>query len=142
MQQQSQHVSLPIPNELPNRLLTKGVISGAMLLIEEDERIEPDTLWKELIVSATVRQKIMLGLEQNVKYSALLAAKQLVICHFVTKFVELPVVVDFYRIRRASISLLSNVDVPRRRETKFRRFQVQPNGWFKFKNMPLPKSVP
>ena len=26
-----------------------------MLLIEEDERIEPDTLWKELIVSATVR---------------------------------------------------------------------------------------
>ena len=75
-----------------------------MLLIEEDERIEPDTLWKELIVSATVRQKIMLGLEQNVKYSALLAAKQLVICHFVTKFVELPVdVVDVYRIRRVDL---------------------------------------
>ena len=28
-----------------------------MLLIEEDPRIEPDTLWKELIVSATVRKK-------------------------------------------------------------------------------------
>ena len=27
-----------------------------MLLIEEDPRIEPDTLWKELIVSATVRK--------------------------------------------------------------------------------------
>ena len=35
----------------------QGVISGAMLLIEEDERIEPDTLWKELIVSATVRER-------------------------------------------------------------------------------------
>ena len=36
-------------------LYYEGVISGAMLLIEEDERIEPNTLWKELIVSATVR---------------------------------------------------------------------------------------
>jgi hypothetical protein len=32
-----------------------GVVSGAMLLIEEDSRIEADTVWKELIVSATVR---------------------------------------------------------------------------------------
>ena len=32
-----------------------GVVSGAMLLIEEDPRIEADTVWKELIVSATVR---------------------------------------------------------------------------------------
>ena len=40
----------------------QGVISGAMLLIEEDPRIEPDTLWKELIVSATVRQSKHLSL--------------------------------------------------------------------------------
>ena len=32
-----------------------GVVSGAMLLIEEDPRIETDTIWKEIIVSATVR---------------------------------------------------------------------------------------
>ena len=32
-----------------------GVVSGAMLLIEEDPRIELDTIWKEIIVSATVR---------------------------------------------------------------------------------------
>ena len=31
-----------------------GVVSGAMLLIEDDPDIKPDTLWKELIVSATV----------------------------------------------------------------------------------------
>lgn len=31
-----------------------GVVSGAMLLIEEDPRISPNTFWKELIVSATV----------------------------------------------------------------------------------------
>jgi hypothetical protein len=31
-----------------------GVVSGAMLLIEDDPRIAPNTLWKELIVSATV----------------------------------------------------------------------------------------
>ena len=32
-----------------------GVVSGAMLLIEEDPRIETDTIWKEIIVSATVK---------------------------------------------------------------------------------------
>ena len=32
-----------------------GVVSGAMLLIEEDPRIEADTIWKEIIVSSTVR---------------------------------------------------------------------------------------
>lgn len=31
-----------------------GVVSGAMLLIEDDPDIKPDTLWTELIVSATV----------------------------------------------------------------------------------------
>ena len=31
-----------------------GVVSGAMLLIEDDPDIQPNTLWKELIVSATV----------------------------------------------------------------------------------------
>merc|ERR1712012_688514 len=31
-----------------------GVVSGAMLLIEDDPEIQPNTLWKELIVSATV----------------------------------------------------------------------------------------
>ena len=31
-----------------------GVVSGAMLLIEDDPDIHPDTFWKELIVSATV----------------------------------------------------------------------------------------
>lgn len=31
-----------------------GVVSGAMLQIEDDQRIHPDTLWTELIVSATV----------------------------------------------------------------------------------------
>ena len=31
-----------------------GVVSGAMLLIEKDDRIKPDTLWKELIVASTV----------------------------------------------------------------------------------------
>jgi len=31
-----------------------GVVSGAMLLIEDDPEIKPNTLWKELIVSATV----------------------------------------------------------------------------------------
>ncbi len=31
-----------------------GVVSGAMLLIEDDPRIKPNTFWKELIVSATV----------------------------------------------------------------------------------------
>jgi len=35
-----------------------GVVSGAMLLIEEDSRIEADTVWKELIVSATVRSRV------------------------------------------------------------------------------------
>ena len=32
-----------------------GVVSGAMLQIQDDPRISPDTLWTELIVSVTVR---------------------------------------------------------------------------------------
>ena len=36
-----------------------------MLLIEEDERIEPNTLWKELIVSATVRAFYFTNLGKN-----------------------------------------------------------------------------
>ncbi|XP_059083872.1 proton myo-inositol cotransporter-like isoform X2 [Tigriopus californicus] len=39
-----------------------GVISGAMLLIEEDPRIHPTTLWKELIVSATVGAALLCSL--------------------------------------------------------------------------------
>ena len=31
-----------------------GVVSGAMLLIEKDPRIQPNTIWKELIVASTV----------------------------------------------------------------------------------------
>jgi hypothetical protein len=31
-----------------------SIISGAMLLIENDPRIDADTIWKELIVSSTV----------------------------------------------------------------------------------------
>ena len=31
-----------------------GVVSGAMLLIEDDPNINPDTTWKELIVTSTV----------------------------------------------------------------------------------------
>ena len=31
-----------------------GVVSGAMLLIEDDPDINPTTVWKELIVSSTV----------------------------------------------------------------------------------------
>ncbi len=40
-----------IPSPFPS---LPGVVSGAMLLIEDDPRINPDTLWTELIVSATV----------------------------------------------------------------------------------------
>ncbi len=36
-----------------------GVVSGAMLLIEDDPRIDPDTVWQELIVSATVRHTVV-----------------------------------------------------------------------------------
>lgn len=32
-----------------------GVISGALLQMEEDERLDLDTVWKEIVVSATVR---------------------------------------------------------------------------------------
>ena len=34
-----------------------GVVSGAMLLIEDDPRINPNTTWKELIVTSTVSHK-------------------------------------------------------------------------------------
>ena len=33
-----------------------GVVSGAMLQIQDDPRINPDTVWTELIVSVTVSQ--------------------------------------------------------------------------------------
>ena len=33
-----------------------GVVSGAMLQIQDDPRINPDTVWTELIVSVTVNQ--------------------------------------------------------------------------------------
>ena len=35
-----------------------GVVSGAMLQIQDDPRINPDTFWTELIVSVTVRKKL------------------------------------------------------------------------------------
>ena len=52
---QVKHSQIPTQRDWKFSLYSQGVISGAMLLIEEDERIEPNTLWKELIVSATVR---------------------------------------------------------------------------------------
>ena len=39
-----------------------GVVSGAMLLIEDDPDIKPDTLWTELIVSATVGAALLFSL--------------------------------------------------------------------------------
>jgi SP family myo-inositol transporter-like MFS transporter 13 len=49
-----------------------GVVSGAMLLIEEDPRIEADTVWKELIVSATV-SSIFISPEKSAKVWSLAA---------------------------------------------------------------------
>ena len=37
-----------------------GVVSGAMLLIEDDPDINPNTTWKELIVTSTVGPKTTL----------------------------------------------------------------------------------
>ena len=35
-----------------------GVVSGAMLQIQDDPRINPDTFWTELIVSVTVSKNL------------------------------------------------------------------------------------
>ncbi len=48
----------PVPSFTLSFALLSGVVSGAMLLIEDDPRIDPDTVWTELIVSATVSQKL------------------------------------------------------------------------------------
>ena len=43
-----------------------GVVSGAMLQIQDDPRINPDTVWTELIVSVTVSECF-----STVKFSAI-----------------------------------------------------------------------
>ena len=58
-----------------------------MLLFEEDKRIEPDTLWKELIVSATVRE--CGGIGWNLQPCKLLKSTGLVLGYFLTKLGEL-----------------------------------------------------
>ena len=63
--QVSAHLGHPVHKSEKMYLSYQGVISGAMLLIEEDERIEPNTLWKELIVSATVRAFYLTNLGKN-----------------------------------------------------------------------------
>ena len=63
--QVSAHLGHPVHKSEKMYLSYQGVISGAMLLIEEDERIEPNTLWKELIVSATVRAFYFTNLGKN-----------------------------------------------------------------------------
>ena len=45
---------MKIFKKIANFRYDTGVVSGAMLLIEKDDRIKPDTLWKELIVASTV----------------------------------------------------------------------------------------
>ena len=44
-----------------------GVVSGAMLLIEDDPNINPDTTWKELIVTSTVSTSAISRVEKDLK---------------------------------------------------------------------------
>ena len=48
------NIIMKIFKKIANFRYDTGVVSGAMLLIEKDDRIKPDTLWKELIVASTV----------------------------------------------------------------------------------------